>query len=158
MRLRTAMHNRAHVLVAGPGYSLRISEPEGANSCYHASVVCSWPISFLFRFSFSTCFQRVSFNPRSRQVVGCISARFSHPATFDRRSLSSVWFFTRRRFAEPSLRKRRWEVGKQIDFNYDFWYQPRRNVMVSSESPADEFSQKARRFLLRVPVFVGRLM
>ncbi|CAJ1401395.1 unnamed protein product [Effrenium voratum] len=29
--------------------------------------------------------------------------------------------------------KRRWEVGKQIDFNYDFWYQPRRNVMVSSE-------------------------
>ena len=27
----------------------------------------------------------------------------------------------------------RWELPGEIDFNYDFWYQPRHNVMVSSE-------------------------
>jgi len=35
----------------------------------------------------------------------------------------------------------RWELPGEIDFNYDFWYQPRHNVMVSSEWAAPKTYQ-----------------
>jgi len=36
----------------------------------------------------------------------------------------------------------RWEKGtKGMNFNYDFWYQPRHNVMVSSEWAAPSTSR-----------------
>ena len=38
--------------------------------------------------------------------------------------------------------KEKWEKGKSAPFGYDFWYQPRHNVMISSEWGAPSVFKK----------------